>query len=193
MLENVRFFNFVTKDLFLFLFLIIFTSQVYANEKNKIIEKLNLINSLEFSFNQTNNEQIEKGICLLQFPGKLKCTYFDEKQKELVINKKKLAITQKKYKKTYLYPINKSPFLNILYKDKLLEIVKSGKINVSSNVIKLSYSNENKISIFFNKLDLSLKGWEIIDQYNNNIFFDLKIISLNDNYNKETFAIPKID
>ena len=61
------------------------------------------------------------------FIKKLKCNYFDDKEKELVINNKRLAITQKRYNKTYHYPISKSPFLNILYKDKLLEIVRSGK------------------------------------------------------------------
>ena len=81
----------------------------------------------------------EKGSCLLEFPGKLKCDYFDDKEKELIINKKRLAITQKRYNKTYYYPISKSPFLNILYKDKLLEIVQSGKLELSDQIIKLNY------------------------------------------------------
>ena len=86
------------------------------------------MNSLEFTFDQLINERTEKGSCLLEFPGKLKCNYFDDKKKELVINNKKLAITQKRYNKTYHYPISKSPFLNILYKDKLLEIVQLGEL-----------------------------------------------------------------
>ena len=191
MLENVRFFNFFVKYFFLLLFLILFSFNLNANEKLKIISKLESLNSLEFTFNQYINDKIEKGSCLLEFPGKLKCNYFDDKKKELIINDKKLAITQKRYNKTYYYPISKSPFLNILYKDKLLEIVKSGKIKISNQIIKLIYVNENKITVFFDKKTQDLKGWRIVDQYNNDINFSLKIISKNDKYAKEIFVLPK--
>ena len=191
MLVNVRFFNFLSKIFFLLLFLIFFHFNLHANEKLKIISKLESLNSLEFTFNQFINDKIERGSCLLEFPGKLKCNYFDDKKKELIINNKKLAITQKKYNKTYYYPISKSPFLNILYKDKLLEIVKSGKIKISNQVIKLIYINENKITVFFDKKTQELKGWQIVDQYNNDINFSLKIISKNDKYAKEIFVLPK--
>tara|TARA_B100000965_G_scaffold2272_1_gene1793 strand:+ start:204 stop:455 length:252 start_codon:yes stop_codon:yes gene_type:complete len=81
-----------------------------ANQKDQIITQLNNLNSLEFTFKQLVNEKLEEGSCLLEFPGKLKCEYFDSKQKELIINDKRLAITQKRYNKTYYYPISKSPF-----------------------------------------------------------------------------------
>ena len=181
----------MSKIFFLLLFLIFFHFNLHANEKLKIISKLESLNSLEFTFNQFINDKIERGSCLLEFPGKLKCNYFDDKKKELIINNKKLAITQKKYNKTYYYPISKSPFLNILYKDKLLEIVKSGKIKISNQVIKLIYINENKITVFFDKKTQELKGWQIVDQYNNDINFSLKIISKNDKYAKEIFVLPK--
>jgi|TARA_B100001093_G_scaffold374207_1_gene359188 outer membrane lipoprotein-sorting protein len=164
-----------------------------ANEKNQIITKLNNLNSLEFTFNQIINEKIEKGNCILEFPGKLKCNYFDDKQKELVIADKKMAITQKRYNKTYYYPISKSPFLNILYKDKLIEIVKSGRLESTNQIIKLIYLNINRITIFFDNETFDLKGWEIIDQYNNNINFSLNIISKNDFYEKRAFKIPEIN
>jgi len=164
-----------------------------ANEKDKILHQLHNLNSLEFTFDQLINEKTEKGSCLLEFPGKLKCDYFDNKQKELVINNRRLAITQKRYNKTYHYPISKSPFLNILYKDKLLEIVKSGKLELSDKAIKLIYSDEDEIAVFFDKKTLDLKGWKIIDQYNNNINFSLKVIAKNNVYKKETFKIPKIN
>ena len=122
---------------------IFFSLNSSANEKDRIVAQLNNLNSLEFTFDQLINEKTENGSCLLQFPGKLRCEYFDDKQKELVINNKKLAITQKRYNKTYYYPISKSPFLNILYKDKLLEIVKSGKLELSDQIIKLVYLDNN--------------------------------------------------
>ena len=193
MLENVRSFNFFLRKVFLSLLFISFSFNLSANEKDQILSKLNNLNSLEFTFDQLVNEKLEKGSCLLEFPGKLKCEYFDNKQKEFVINNKRLAITQKKYNKTYHYPISKSPFLNILYKDKLLEIVRSGKLGSTEQLIKLTYLSENEITIFFDKQTLNLKGWKIVDQYNNKINFSLNIISKNDAYKKGTFKIPDIN
>ena len=181
------------RKFFLILLFTSFSFNLSAGQKDQIINQLKNLNSLEFTFNQLVNGKLEKGSCLLEFPGKLKCEYFDDKQKELVINDKRLAITQKKYNKTYYYPISKSPFLNILYKDKLLKIVKSGKLESTKKLIKLVYLNENEITVFFDKKTLDLKGWEIIDQYNNNINFSLNIISKNDVYKKGTFKIPNIN
>jgi len=164
---------------------------LFANEKEDIAAQLNKLDSLEFTFNQLINNKIEKGSCFLKFPGKLKCNYFDDKQKEIVINNKKLAITQKRYNKTYHYPISKSPFLNILYKDKLFEIIKNGEVKSTKDLIKLIYLEDNKITIFFDRKTLDLKGWKIIDQYNNNINFSLFIISKNDVYSKNMFRIPE--
>ena len=110
MLVNVKFF----KKIFFTAVLFLVSANLYANEKNQIITELNNLNSLEFTFDQLINEKTEKGTCFLEFPGKLKCNYFDDKNKELIINNKRLAITQKRYNKTYYYPVTKSPFLNIL-------------------------------------------------------------------------------
>ena len=186
MLVNVKFFK-------IFILYILLSANLSANEKNQIVAQLNSLNSLEFTFDQIINDKTEKGSCLLEFPGKLKCDYFDDKKKELIINKKKLAITQKRYNKTYYYPISKSPFLNILYKDKLLEIVKSGKLELSDHMIKLIYLKDNEITVFFDKKTLDLKGWKIVDQYNNNINFSLNIIAKNDVFKKETFEIPEMN
>jgi outer membrane lipoprotein-sorting protein len=186
MLVNVKFFKILT-------IFILFSANLSANEKDQIVTQLNNLTSLEFTFDQIINNKTEKGNCFLEFPGKLKCNYFDDKKKELIINKKRLAITQKRYNKTYYYPISKSPFLNILYKDKLLEIVKSGKLELSDKAIKLIYLDDNKITVFFDKKTLDLKGWQIIDQYNNNINFSLNIIAKNDIFKKGTFEIPEIN
>ena len=189
MLVNVKFF----KKIFLASLFLSISANLYSNEKEQIISELNNLNSLEFTFDQLINEKTEKGSCLLQFPGKLKCNYFDDKKKELVINNKRLAITQKRYNKTYHYPIAKSPFLNILYKDKLLEIVQSGKLELTNHLIKLIYLSDNEITVFFDRNSLDLKGWQIIDQYNNNINFTLNIIAKNDIFEKSTFKVPEIN
>ena len=186
MLVNVKFFK-------LFLIFLFLSVNLSANEKDQIVTQLNNLSSLEFTFDQVVNDKTEKGSCLLEFPGKLKCDYFDDKKKELIINKKRLAITQKRYNKTYYYPISKSPFLNILYKDKLLEIVKSGKLEVTEQIIKLIYLDENEITVFFDKKTLNLKGWQIIDQYNNNINFSLNVVAKNDIFKKGTFNIPEMN
>ena len=187
MLVNVKFYK-----IFLVGFFLLFSFNLSANEKTKIINQLKNLNSLEFTFNQVINDKTEKGSCLLEFPGKLKCEYFDDKKKELIINKKRLAITQKRYDKTDYYPISKSPFLNILYKEKLLEIVKTGEIEKENQIIKLTYLDENEINVLFDRKTLDLKGWKIIDQYNNNINFSLNIVSKNDIYQKGTFKIPEM-
>ena len=186
MLVNVKFFK-------IFIFFILVSTNLSANEKDQIVAQLNNLNSLEFTFDQMVNDKTEKGSCLLEFPGKLKCDYFDDKKKELIINKKKLAITQKRYNKTYFYPISNSPFLNILYKDKLLEIVRSGEVELSDQIIKLVYLDNNEITVFFDKRTLDLKGWQIIDQYNNNINFSLNIVAKNDVFKKGTFKIPEMN
>ena len=181
------------KNFLLIIIFILFSFASLANEKSQILTQIKNLNSLEFTFNQLTNEKTEKGSCLLEFPGKLKCEYFDDKQKELIINNKKLAITQKRYNKTYHYPISKSPFLNILYKNELLEIIKSGKLEFEDQLIKLVYLNGSKITIFFNKKNLDLRGWKIVDQYNNNINFTLDIVAKNDTFKKGTFKIPEIN
>ena len=186
MLENVKFYK-------IFIIFILLSVNLYAGEKDQIIAQLDNLSSLEFTFDQIVNDKTEKGSCLLEFPGKLRCDYFDDKKKELIINNKKLAITQKRYKKTYHYPVANSPFLNILYKDKLLEIVRSGKLELSDQIIKLVYLDHNEITVLFDKKTLDLKGWQITDQYNNNINFSLNIVSKNDIFKKETFKIPEMN
>ena len=80
-----------------------------------------------------------------------------------------------------------------MYKDKLLEIVRSGELQLTDQIIKLVYFGDNKITLFFDKKNLDLKGWEIKDQYNNNINFSLTIIAKNDVFKKGTFKVPEIN
>ena len=87
MLVNVKFF----KPFLVFFFL---TANLFANEKDQIINQLNNLNSLEFTFDQLINDKTEKGSCLLEFPGKLKCNYFDDKEKELIINNGEILINK---------------------------------------------------------------------------------------------------
>ena len=83
MLVNVKFYK-------IFTIFILLSVNLSADEKDRIVAQLNNLSSLEFTFNQIVNDKTEKGNCLLEFPGKLKCDYFDDKKKELIINKKTL-------------------------------------------------------------------------------------------------------
>jgi len=76
MLVNVKFYK-------IFTILILLSVNLSANEKDQIVTQLNNLNSLEFTFDQIINEKNEKGNCLLEFPGKLKCNYFDDKKKRI--------------------------------------------------------------------------------------------------------------
>jgi outer membrane lipoprotein-sorting protein len=181
------------KNSFLILTLILFSFNLFANEKDQIINQLKNLNSLEFTFNQMINEKVEEGNCLLQFPGKLRCEYFDDKKKELIISNRRLSITQKRYNKTYYYPISKSPFLNILYKDKLLEIIKKGKLKLTDHLIKLTYLSEDEITILFDKKTLNLKGWETKDAYSNAVSFKMVNLKINNQIVDDFFKIPKED
>tara|TARA_B100000401_G_scaffold424394_1_gene353121 strand:+ start:490 stop:723 length:234 start_codon:yes stop_codon:yes gene_type:complete len=65
-------------------FFIFFFNLAAAAEKGKIIENLKNYQSLEFSFLQIINEKSDIGFCYLNFPGKLKCNYDDNKKKRIV-------------------------------------------------------------------------------------------------------------
>ena len=80
MLVNERYYKVESyKSCYFFLFIFNFYTFSSANEKTKIINKLNNIDNIQFKFTQTTNENIEKGKCILVFPNKLKCDYDSQK------------------------------------------------------------------------------------------------------------------
>ena len=183
------------RGIFLFLILFLNFQKLEANEKKNILNELNQTNSVSFSFVQKTNDLVEKGKCVLLFPKKLKCKYLDDKLKELIINDNKMVVLQKRYNKSYFYPISKSPFINILDKEKLVEIIKNGDIQKNKNEIQLIHKDNlnYKIIIMFSKKDFRLMGWTINDQYNNEVVFLIKIESVNEKIKKNNFTIPYIN
>ena len=175
--------------IFFCIFLILTHSSV--NEKSKIIDKLNDIDNIQFEFTQTTNENIEKGKCILVFPGKLKCDYKDKNKKELIVNKKMMAITQKRYGKTLFYPLSKSTFINILSKNELVKIINESS-TVIDDYINIIFIDKNNIKtlIKFDKKRFLLAGWTSSDQYNNQIVFEIKITSVNQMINNNVFTLP---
>jgi outer membrane lipoprotein-sorting protein len=161
------------------------------SEKSNILTKLSNLDTIRFDFTQYTNDKIENGECLLSFPGKLKCNYSDDKQKEMIINNNKMSITQKRYNKTYHYPISKSALIQILDKDKLYNKIKKSKLVIADNEIKLIEPDEKFIILFENK-EFNLIGWEIKDKFNNITKFIIEIKIINEQLNDDEFKIPEI-
>tara|TARA_B100000579_G_scaffold270055_1_gene222995 strand:- start:3609 stop:4166 length:558 start_codon:yes stop_codon:yes gene_type:complete len=178
--------------LYLFLFLLFcFHNLSAADEKEDIINKFKNINSLKFNFQQITNEVIETGHCELVFPNKLKCNYNDKNQKELIINNSRLAITQKRYNKTFYYSVKKSPFLKILNKNQLNKLIEESVLkNINSQIHLINLSeNEEKILIIFDEKNFNLIGWKINDQFKNSVTFLIEIISTNESFDLKKFEI----
>ena len=169
---------------------LIFTNS-NANEKSKIINRLNSIDNIQFKFTQKTNEKIEKGKCILVFPNKLKCDYENKNRKELIVNKKMMAITQKRYGKTLFYPLTKSTFINILGKRELINIINESNSIIDDyiNIVFID-SNNFKTLIKFDKEDFLLAGWTSSDQYNNEIIFEIEITSINQIIDDSIFILP---
>ena len=60
---------------FLIIFFFILLANSNANDKEKILEKLNLTESLVFEFEQSINGKSELGQCILKYPKKIFCKY----------------------------------------------------------------------------------------------------------------------
>ena len=100
-------------------------------------------------------------------------------------------VRQKRYNKIYFYPISKSPFLNILTKNKLITLIQKSDLVVNEN-IKLIYLDENKkkITVLFEKKNYELTGWLMEDEFQNKINFSLRIENINNKISKNYFKVP---
>ena len=74
------------KYFIIFIFLISFTNS-HAENKDKIIEKLQNTKNLVFEFEQNINGKIENGNCTIEYPKKIYCKYL-KNNKVLVSNGK---------------------------------------------------------------------------------------------------------
>ena len=180
----------LSRAIIFFSLYLIFTNSIAA-EKSKIIKKLNSIDNINFNFTQKTNEKVEKGKCILVFPSKLKCNYEDKNEKELIVNKKMMAITQKRYEKTFFYPLSKSTFINILSKNELIKIINTSNtiINDYLNIVFINESNSETL-IRFDKENFLLAGWVSSDQYNNKVIFEIEITSTNQTIDDKIFTLP---
>ena len=127
----------------LLIFLFSLSNQVYANNKNQIINKLENISNLNFDFEQNINGKIELGNCTIQYPKKMFCEY-DKKNKVMVSNGKSLVI--KSNLSYYRYALNKTPLNFILDKNFLLK--KISELNeeiINNSLVKFTIKENNQL------------------------------------------------
>ena len=172
-------------------FLTFFILNSYADNREKIIEKLNNTSNLSFDFEQNVNGKVEIGNCIIEYPKKIYCKYNLSNQKILVSNGKSLVI--KTLSSYYFYPLEKTPLDTILNKEYLLKKIKSlDQREVSDNFINFNFTeNENEINLFFDKKTYNLIGWQTVDIYQNVSITYLSSIKRNQKLKKEIFELPQ--
>ena len=182
------------KKYLIFFFIFFFNINAQSSSNQKIINHLENINSLQFKFTQRiDNNNIEKGECIILYPKKIFCEYHDIYNKILVSNGKSLIINSDKIKNYYRYPLDKTPLNFIL--DKKFLISKMNEAEDDKNypfyyVFNFEYE-KNLIKVFFDKESLDLMGWETKDIYQNLIQTFLSDIKINIDVKEKIFSIQK--
>ena len=182
------------KKCLIYFFFLFFNLNAHSSTNQEIISRLEKINSLEFKFIQKiDNNNIEKGECIVLYPKKIFCKYYDIYNKILVSNGKSLVINSDKIKNYYRYSIDETPLNFIL--DKKFLISKMNKAEDDKNypfyyVFNFEHEN-NLIRVFFDKVSLDLMGWETKDIYQNLIQTFLSDININIDVEEKIFSIQK--
>ena len=169
--------------------LISLSSEVNANNKDQIINKLKNTSNLNFDFEQNINGKVELGNCTIQYPKKMYCKY-ERKNKVMVSNGKSLVI--KSNLSYYRYALNKTPLNFILDKNFLLK--KISELNeeiINNSLIKFSIKENNQlIDIFFDIKNYELIGWQTKDIYQNLTITFISSIKRNEIFDKDVFKLP---
>tara|TARA_X000000368_G_C22919144_1_gene662233 strand:- start:24 stop:581 length:558 start_codon:yes stop_codon:yes gene_type:complete len=179
--------------LFLTLFFMIL-SPINADIKENIITNLKNIQNLSFNFEQTINQKIEKGICILEYPKKIYCEYDNINKKLMISNGDSLVIINQKSNQYYRYPLKKTGLNYILDKNYLINQIKSlkGRIIDGKYYNFTLMNNEVKINIFFDNKSLNLIGWQTEDIYQNLVITFISSIKINQKIDKDKFKFPEI-
>ena len=177
-----------------FFFFLLNFSLTNASPNIEIVNNFKKINSLKFNFVQKiDNNNIEKGECIILYPKKIFCKYDDFHNKILVSNGKNLVI--KNNKQYYRYPIKSTPFEFLLDKNFLINKINSSTLDEVENKYFFFQINENNnnINVFFNKQTYDLVGWQVEDMYQNLSITYIFNTSINKNINEKLFKLPKND
>ena len=171
--------------------LLFFCNQLNASEKNKMIENLKKINSLQFNFTQLSSNGQENGSCILIYPKKMRCIY-DGQKKEIIINDDYLYLINKEENKNYNYSIKDTPLGVMLDKENLIEKLSNiEKFNISNNFIiaTVNINSTESIDIYFEPKNFTILGWRIKNYDKSTLEFMMKNIIANVN-SDEKFKIP---
>ena len=169
--------------------LISLSSEVNANNKDQIINKLKNTSNLNFDFEQNINGKIEFGNCTIQYPKKMFCDY-DKKNKVIVSNGKSLVI--KSTSSYYRYPLDKTPLYFILDKNFLLKkIYELDEEIINNYLVKFTIKENNQsIEIFFDVDNYNLIGWQTKDIYQNTAVTLLYSVKSNQIVEQKIFKTP---
>tara|TARA_Y100000817_G_scaffold199970_1_gene156504 strand:- start:116 stop:676 length:561 start_codon:yes stop_codon:yes gene_type:complete len=182
------------KKYIIFLFIFFFYTYSHSSSNQKIINHFENINSLQFKFTQRiDNNNIEKGECIILYPKKIFCKYYDIYNKILVSNGRSLVINSDKIPNHYRYPLDKTPLNFILDKNFLISKMKEADDDKNYPfyyVFNFEHEN-NLIRVFFDKVSLDLMGWETKDIYQNLIQTFLSDININIDVEEKIFSIQK--
>ena len=171
--------------------LLFLCNQSNASEKNKIIENLKKINSLQFNFTQLSSDGQENGNCILIYPKKMRCIYEDQK-KEIIIKDDYLYLINKEENKNYNYSIKDTPLGVMLDKESLIEKLSNiEKFNITNNFIitTVEISSAESVDIYFESKNFTILGWRIKNYDKSTLEFMMKNIKVNVN-SDEKFQIP---
>jgi outer membrane lipoprotein-sorting protein len=177
-------------SLLIFFLNLVLITPLQANNKEKIIEKLQNIENLNFEFEQNINGRIERGNCTIDYPKKIFCKYNKINNKILVSNGNSIVI--KTITSFYRYPLKKTPLNFILDKDFLInKIYDLDEKNENSSFINYEIiDGDNQLNIFFDKKNFHIIGWRAKDIYQNLSITYLSSIKINQEINQDLFKLP---
>ena len=185
-------------SLLIIFFIISISTKAENNQEiiQKITNKFDNINNIQFDFIQTNSELIEKGTCFLSYTKKLVCKYLGDEQKEIIIKNNTLIVIKKKYQKIYYYRMANSFFATILDKKKIIkQINQIRKIAIEGNNFVIEFKNNKNagsVRLFIDKDTFNITGWETTGYDQQPTSFIIKNSQTNVN-TKEKFEIPNFN
>ena len=177
--------------IFILIFFFLFLNFANASIKSNIIDNFKLTENLKFNFEQKIGKKIERGECLIAYPKKIFCKYYDRYNKILVSNGKSLIINSDKSNQYYRYKLEKTPLNLILDKNFLINKIKDSK-NLSSSSNNYSFKviyEQTTLIIHFDKNTLNLIGWTTNDIYQNKVETKISNIESNLIINNNIFKI----
>ena len=177
--------------IFILIFFFLFLNFANASIKSNIVDNFKLIENIKFNFEQKIGKKIEKGECIIAYPKKIFCKYYDRYNKILVSNGKSLVINSDKSNQYYRYKLEKTPLNLILDKNFLINKIKDSE-NLSSSLnnysLKIIYEQTTLI-IHFDKNTLNLIGWTTNDIYQNKVETKISNVESNLMINSNIFKI----